>query len=97
MIQLVISGGQTGADLAGWKAARSANIPTGGWMPKGFLAEDGPRPEFAELYGAKEHHSREYPPRTRQNVNESGVVLWFGDSKSRGGKLTLGWAKTRNT
>jgi hypothetical protein len=23
-------------------------------MPRGFLVEDGPRPEFAELYGAHE-------------------------------------------
>ena len=29
-------------------------VPTGGWMPKGFLTEDGPRPEFAEQYGAAE-------------------------------------------
>jgi hypothetical protein len=37
MIERVISGGQTGADQAGWRAARAAGIPTGGFMPKGFL------------------------------------------------------------
>ena len=49
MIDRVISGGQTGADQAGWRAAKASGIPTGGWMPKGFLTEDGPRPEFAGL------------------------------------------------
>jgi hypothetical protein len=106
MIERVISGGQTGADQAGWRAAKALGVPTGGWMPKGFRTEgkvnhagflmaDESHPEFAELYGAREHHSREYPPRTRQNVNESCVTIWFGDPKSRGGKLTLDWARTR--
>jgi hypothetical protein len=52
MIERVISGGQTGADQAGWRAARAYGIPTGGWMPLGFLTETGPRPEFTELDGA---------------------------------------------
>ena len=52
MLDKVISGGQTGADQAGWRAARAVGIPTGGWMPLGFLTEDSPRPEFADLYGA---------------------------------------------
>jgi len=34
---LIISGGQTGADQAAWRAARSAGLPTGGVMPLGFL------------------------------------------------------------
>ena len=61
MLERVISGGQTGADQAGWRAARAYGIPTGGAMPKGFLTEDGPRPEFAELYGAVELPTRELP------------------------------------
>jgi hypothetical protein len=52
MLDKTISGGQTGADQAAWRAAKAHAIATGGWMPKGFLTEDGPRPEFAELYGA---------------------------------------------
>ena len=54
VLDRIISGGQTGADQAGWRAARACGIPTGGAMPKGFLTEDGPRPEFAGLYGARE-------------------------------------------
>ena len=90
MISLVVTGGQSGSDQAGWRAARAASIPTGGWMPKGYHTEDGPRPEFAELYGAKEHEYSNYPPRTRANVNACDVLLWFGNPYSPGGRLTLG-------
>jgi putative molybdenum carrier protein len=77
MIERILSGGQTGADQAGWRAARSAGIPTGGWMPSGFLTEDGPRPEFAELYGAVETVSGGYRRRTEANVcdRDATVIL----------------------
>jgi hypothetical protein len=88
MIERVISGGQTGADQAGWRAARAVGIATGGWMPKGYLTEDGPRPEFAELYGAQEHTSPRYPFRTEANVWDAHVTLWFGDPASPGGRAT---------
>lgn len=88
MIEKVISGGQTGADLAGWRAARAAGILCGGWMPRGFITEDGRRPEFAGLYGAKEHPSHGYPPRTKSNVYDADLTLWFGDHSSPGGRVT---------
>lgn len=88
MLDRVISGGQTGADQAGWRAAKACGIPTGGWMPLGFLTEDGPRPEFAEMYGAAELGSAEYPARTRANVRESGATIWFGDLRSPGSIAT---------
>ena len=47
MIERVISGGQTGADQAGLAVAKRLGIPTGGCMPKGWLTEAGPRPDFA--------------------------------------------------
>jgi hypothetical protein len=74
-LERVISGGQTGADRAALAAARAAGLPTGGWMPLGFLAHDGPRPEFAHLYGVRETASPNYPPRTRRNVRESDATL----------------------
>lgn len=89
MLERVISGGQTGADRAGLVAARAAGIPTGGWMPKGFRAQDGPRPEFAILYGVTEHPSDRYPPRTALNVKESDATLCFAtDWGSPGEVLT---------
>src|SRR5689334_22146709 len=89
MLERVISGGQAGVDQACWRAARSCGIPTGGWMPRSFLTEDGPRPEFAELYGAVEHPSSNYPMRTRANARDSDATIWFGDSVSPGGRTTL--------
>ena len=47
------------------------------------------RPEFAELYGAEEHDSPDYPPRTRDNVLDCVLCVWLGNPDSRGGKLTL--------
>jgi hypothetical protein len=103
MIERVISGGQRGADQAGWRAARACGIPTGGWMPMGFRTEGRPdaddppgpdesHPEFADLYGAKALESLEYRLRTRANVREADAVAWFGDPLTRDGRLTLALA-----
>jgi hypothetical protein len=89
MLERVISGFQTGADIAGIYAARAHGIPTGGAMPRGFLTEDGPRPDYAELYGAVELPTPSYPERTRRNVADGDGTLWFGDWHSPGGKATL--------
>jgi hypothetical protein len=90
ILQRVISGGQTGADRAGLIAAKAAGIPTGGWMPHGFRAHDGPHPEFAALYGIRETTSDRYQARTRMNVRESDATLRFAtDWGSPGEVLTL--------
>jgi hypothetical protein len=89
MLEKVVTGGQTGADQAGWRAARAFGIPTGGYMPLGFLTEAGPRPGFAELYGAVEMRTAAYPPRTEANVRETDATLWFGNPDTPGGKATL--------
>jgi hypothetical protein len=84
MLERVVSGGQTGADQAGWRAAKEVGLPTGGFMPRGFLTETGPRPDFAEMYGAVELDSPEYPPRTWANVEASDGTIWLGSIDSRG-------------
>jgi Circularly permutated YpsA SLOG family len=89
MITLVVSGGQTGADQAGWRAAEACGIATGGWMPFGFLTEDGPQRWFANVYGAREMPTKSYPARTVQNVMDSDGTLWFGSTDSSGAKTTL--------
>lgn len=97
----VISGGQTGVDQAGLRAARSAGIPTGGWAPKGWLTEspDGRRnvaaPELAEL-GLVECPESGYKARTIANVRDSDATLWFGDYHSPGGKATLDACRALN-
>ena len=47
----IISGAQTGADLAGLDAAKALGIPTGGSMPNGFKDLEGKKPEYASKYG----------------------------------------------
>jgi hypothetical protein len=94
MLEKLISGGQTGADQAGWRAAQAFGLPTGGWMPRGFLTEDGPHPEFAEHYGAAELPTESYPARTEQNVQDSDGTLWFGATTTAGAQATIGTAHT---
>jgi hypothetical protein len=77
MIARVITGGQTGADQAGWRSARAAGIATGGLMPRGFLTEDGPRPDFARNFGAEEHHAADPDGRTVANVLAADATLVF--------------------
>ena len=90
VLQKVISGGQTGADRAGLIAAKHAGIETGGYMPKGFIAQDGKHPEFAEMFGIQEHDSPKYPPRTALNAKTSdGTIRFATDWNSRGELLTL--------
>jgi hypothetical protein len=88
-IRLVISGFQTGADIGGIRAARRFSIPTSGYISQGFRTLAGPRPEYASLYGAREHPSPAYPPRTKSNVLWADAVLWFGSHRTVGGRLTL--------
>jgi len=71
----VISGGQTGVDISALRAAQHLGIPTGGWMPKGFRTQIGPRPKYATMFNMKEHDSYEYPPRTEANVMEADVTV----------------------
>jgi hypothetical protein len=71
----VVSGVQTGVDQAGWRAARAFGIPTGGWMPRGFLTEDGPRPDLAAAFGAVEMPTASYPARTAQSIGDAGTTL----------------------
>jgi hypothetical protein len=90
MLEKIISGGQTGADQAGWRSARAFGVPTGGWMPQGFLTEDGPRPEFVERYAAAEMPTDSYPARTEQNVRDSDATVWFGVTTTAGAQATVG-------
>ncbi|HJT77421.1 MAG TPA: putative molybdenum carrier protein, partial [Gemmataceae bacterium] len=53
MLERVISGGQTGADQAGLAAAKACGIPTGGWMPKGFLTVAAPTRAWRGSMGSR--------------------------------------------
>ena len=86
----VISGGQTGVDRGALKAAKAAGLLTGGWLPRGWAAEDGRHPEFQELYGLQEHELADYPARTRRNIEDADATLILaGKIHSPGTRLTV--------
>jgi len=68
----VVSGGQTGVDRAALDAARAIGLTTGGWCPRGRLAEDGVIP--AE-YALRETPSDDYAERTEWNVRDADATL----------------------
>lgn len=90
-IAKVISGGQTGADMGGLLAASRLGIPTGGWAPKGWLTEVGPRKKALMAFGLKESHGG-YPVRTKQNIEEADLTIIIADSLDGGSKLTRDYA-----
>lgn len=88
-LEKVISGGQTGADLAGLKAAKLRGLETGGHAPKGYRTQNGPNIELKTLYGVEEHWLGTYPPRTECNVrNSDGTIRIAKDFNSSGEKCT---------
>ena len=90
MLELVMSGGQTGADQAGLRIAKQFGIPTGGWMPSDWQTEAGSRPEFQQLYDMKCLHTGGYKERTEANVRLSdGTIRFAADFNSMGEKCTL--------
>lgn len=70
----IISGGQSGADLAGLDVAKELKIETGGWAPKGWKTSNGPQQKFLEGYGLIEHTDG-YKGRTIQNVRDSNATI----------------------
>lgn len=79
----IISGGQTGVDRAALDAARAVGVATGGWIPRGRWAEDGPIPErYGEL---SECESPDPAERTRLNVESSDATLILSHGPLAGG------------
>lgn len=94
---MVISGAQTGADIAGLKAAKQCGLKTGGYIPKGFLTLDGNKPEYAKLYDIKQTLTYKYPERTELNAKTSDATIWFGENKwSAGKQCTFKFIKKHN-
>jgi hypothetical protein len=100
VIAKVISGGQTGADQAGLRAAKAFGIETGGWAPADWLTENGSAPWLADEFGLRECPEPDFerPPgmphwkyygicyvaRTRWNAREADATVWFGRGDSKG-------------
>lgn len=79
----IISGGQTGADKGGLLGARDLGLETGGFVPYRWRTENG-RDFSLREFGLKELGSESYKVRTRRNVNECHLTLWFGKTGSPG-------------
>jgi hypothetical protein len=90
MLVKILSGAQTGADIGGLIAAKEAGLATGGWVPQGFLTEDGDDPTLGERFGVVETPSRSYFPRTYANVRDADATIYFASNwSSPGTKATL--------
>lgn len=86
--ELIVSGGQTGADQGGLRAAVELDIPTGGYAAKGWMTELGPSPEL-RAYGLVECEEDGYPARTRLNVFSSDGTAIFREKFSPSTSLTI--------
>lgn len=71
---MIISGGQTGVDIAALKAAKQCGIKTGGFAPWRFRTLKGPNPALGSEYGLIEA-GPSYAERTRLNVSTSDATL----------------------
>jgi hypothetical protein len=89
MLTKVISGGESGANQAAWRVAKSYGLVTGGWMPKGFLTDQGPYPEFAQQWGAAELPTDSQTDCTEKNVRDSDATVWFGDTTTSGAQAAV--------
>lgn len=91
MVSKIVSGGQTGADLAALDFAIESGLEHGGWIPKGRLTEDGP---LDGKYLLREMETDSYPKRTEKNVLESDATLVVSRGElGSGTELTVKMAK----
>lgn len=90
----VISGGQTGADLAGLRAARDLGLETGGFAAAGFWNEDGAQPGLGPEFGLVETKGS-YVHRTKLNVDAADcTVAFLAAERGSGTSKTVGYALT---
>ena|SRR6185369_13732774 len=84
MLKKIVSGGQSGVDRAALDAAMLLQLASGGWCPRGRIAEDGP---IRRCYRLVETPSAKYPQRTEWNVRDSDATLIVNRGALDGGTL----------
>jgi hypothetical protein len=91
-IHKIVSGGQTGADLAALDFALAHGIPHGGWCPKGRKTEAGP---LDAKYQLVETPSDNYLQRTEWNVSDSDgtAIISIAANLTGGSKRTTELAR----
>ena len=68
----IVTGGQSGVDRAALDVAAALGIESGGWCPRGRLAEDGP---IDSRYPLTETESSDVAQRTEWNARDSDATL----------------------
>jgi len=91
MLSRIVSGGQTGADIAALELAVEKNFPHGGWCPRGRRSLAGPIPDCFLL---TETPSADYLQRTEWNARDADgtVVLTLDEFLTGGSRKTLEFA-----
>lgn len=98
ILQKIVSGGQTGADIAALRAAKKLGLETGGYSTFGFVTTLGRDPELGSVYGLQEMPkarslARAYISRSIKNAQESDATLAFRFSSSVGTDKTIGYCR----
>ena len=89
-ITKVISGGQTGADIAGLIAAKMYGIETGGTAPKNYKTENGSNLDLKDIYNLVDKGGYKY--RTIKNICDSDGTIVFSLHNGYGGtSKTIGY------
>lgn len=103
LIHKIISGGQSGADIAGLEAGRALGIETGGTVPPGWIKHDdyGRKvcaKELLQSFGCVEGKADPsiFRLRTIKNAQDADGTLWMGRVTSPGARLTLSSSTQRN-
>lgn len=88
VLEMIISGGQTGADQAGLFVAKKYNIKTGGFAPEGWKTIEGPNPRLLrDIFGLAELRGGGYQQRTWANVIVSDGTIRFAVAFNTAGEL----------
>ena len=92
MVEKLVSGGQTGADIAALDVALKHSFPHGGWCPRGRRSLDGRIPDRYQLV---ETPKESYLQRTEWNVRDSDAtaVFTFAAEATGGSKRTIDFAR----
>lgn len=79
MIEKIVSGGQTGVDMAALRAAKDAGILHGGWCPQGRIQENGGKIpieyKLKPVPGNFKTEKENYDARTKKNIEDSDGTL----------------------
>lgn len=84
---IFISGGQTGADIAGLQVANALGISTSGFAAKNYMTENGPNPKLKDFGLIDDGHS--YRDRTILNAQISDLTILFCVNFNSPGTKTL--------